>query len=114
MKKLYFVILTLGFFTTKLWATEMIVCDLSVNGKIIRTESAELGNARNVQLDLGIYSKYHFGGGVSGAYKYAWYWWDEQELSSLDKKEFLTDPAVSIAITETGDEIKASCDLFNR
>ena len=103
MLKAIIFILFLGFYSINISAFEVFTCELSVNNKLIRTESVMLVNSKNIQLDLGTYSKYHFGGGISGAFKYAWYWYDELESNLLVQNKQISDPAVAVAISETGE-----------
>ena len=92
MLKALTVILIFGLCSLSISASEVFTCELSVNNKVTRTESVTLANSKNLQLDLGAYSKYHFGGGISDAFKYAWYWYDELESNLLEKNKQISDP----------------------
>jgi hypothetical protein len=103
-------ILGLCLLSNSLYAKEFFSCDLSVDQKIIRSKTVEL-LTRNLTIDMGPYNIYHFSGGVSGDYKYAWYYFDEVGAQKVSVEKVENPPVEAIAVSEIGELIKLSCNL---
>jgi hypothetical protein len=108
MKKMFFLVLVL--LSYGLCAKEFFGCDLSVNDKIIRSKKVEV-EIRNLTIDMGTYGIYNFFGGVSGNYKYAWYWFDQINRRQVTVLPIDNPPAEVVAVNASGEFIKLTCDL---